>query len=511
MIEIPGLADARKFKTMVHEYANGQSYRYEAMQAFEAKDEKSEKTYLNYLIANIISSMSYRRVGKNIASLKELQALPPYFGYHIKKKEQDRFGRLLSLVAPIMNDEEVAVHIPEDVYNTAYIIQGIAEMIKYTELVNSSVDMINYGIERISNGVKWQEVFEELIIANSEPDGLAKLNKSKGDNMAKSNNESTQVQAPVLTNKVSISKIMEEKGPSVTLGGKTVSVASIKRMLEEWKWEGEEGITSDELYAPLAEYVKKVSPVYIPVTPTDPIGLFRKQLGLVIYNEKNVPNKTTLHDYEEIGFLSIPASLTKEEIEVLNMFVERTSGIETDDNVLGNVIRTLAACYTMSDFTVDPIMWLLASLSLTSIEKIREHLNLLFAKELALVENHIKDCSLSSTCEESAQELTEAVCDSMNKTIVVDVNELKEEIKKEIEGSMKTVIEEKTVTTTVTEDEKEETSKKDDSIFTLENAAYAVGGAAVVGAVGFGAYWAYNKFFGGDSDNDIELSEFSAF
>ena len=510
-LEIPGLDDSRRFKTMVHEYANGQSYRYEAMQAFEAKDEKSEKTYLNYLIANIISSMSYRRVGKNIASLKELQALPPYFGYHIKKKEQDRFGRLLSLVAPIMNDEEVAVHVPEDVYNTAYIIQGIAEMIKYTELVNSSVDMIDYGIERISNGVKWQEVFEELIIANSEPDGLAKLNKSKGDNMAKSNNESTQVQAPVLTNKVSISKIMEEKGPSVTLGGKTVSVASIKRMLEEWKWEGEEGITSDELYAPLAEYVKKVSPVYIPVTPTDPIGLFRKQLGLVIYNEKNVPNKTTLHDYEEIGFLSIPASLTKEEIEVLNMFVERTSGIETDDNVLGNVIRTLAACYTMSDFTVDPIMWMLAALSLNNIEKIREHLNLLFAKELAIVENHIKDCSLSSTCEESAQELTEAVSNSINKVIVVDVNELKDEIKKEIEGSMKTVIEEKTVTTTVTEDEKEETSKKDDSIFTLENAAYAVGGAAVVGAVGFGAYWAYNKFFGGDSDNDIELSEFSAF
>lgn len=510
-LEIPGLDDSRRFKTMVHEYANGQSYRYEAMQAFEAKDEKSEKTYLNYLMANIISSMSYRRVGKNIASLKELQALPPYFGYHIKKKEQDRFGRLLSLVAPIMNDEEVAVHVPEDVYNTAYIIQGIAEMIKYTELVNSSVDMINYGIERIAEGNNWQEVFEELIIANSEPDGLAKLNKSKGDNMAKSNNESTQVQAPVLTNKVSISKIMEEKGPSVTLGGKTVSVASIKRMLEEWKWEGEEGITSDELYAPLAEYVKKVSPVYIPVTPTDPIGLFRKQLGLVIYNEKNVPNKTTLHDYEEIRFLSIPASLTKEEIEVLNMFVERTSGIETDDNVLGNVIRTLAACYTMSDFTVDPIMWMLAALSLNNIEKIREHLNLLFAKELAIVENHIKDCSLSSTCEESAQELTEAVSNSINKAIVVDVNELKDEIKKEIEGSMKTVIEEKTVTTTVTEDEKEETSKKDDSIFTLENAAYAVGGAAVVGAVGFGAYWAYNKFFGGDSDNDIELSEFSAF
>ena len=77
---------------------------------------------------------------------------------------------------------------------------------------------------------------------------------------------------------------------------------------------------------------------------------------------------------------------------------------------------------------------------------------------------------------------------------------------------MKTVIEEKVTTTTVTEDSKEKTSNKtDDSIFTLENAAYAVGGAAVVGAVGFGAYWAYNKFFGGDSDNDIELSEFSAF
>lgn len=510
-LEIPGLEDARKFANMVHTYAGEQSYRYEAIQEFEAKDEKSERAYLNYLIANIISSMSYRRAGKNIATLKELQTLPPYFGYHIKKKEQDRFGRLLNLVAPILNDEECAVNVPEDVYNTAYIIQGIAEMIKYTELVNSTVDMINYGIERISNGVNWQEVFEELIIANSEPDGLAKLIKSKGDNMAKSNNESTQVQAPVLSNKVSINKILEEKGPSVSLGERTVSVASIKRMLEEWKWEGKEGITSDELYAPLAEYITKVTPVYIPVTPTDPIGLFRKQLGIVIYNEQNVPNKTTLRDYEDIGFLSVPSSLTKEEIEVINMFIERTSGVETDDNILGNVIRTLAACYCMSDFTVDPIMWLLAALTLNNIEKIREHLNLLFAKELAIVENHIKDCSLSGTCEESAQELTEAVCDSMNKTIVVDVNELKDEIKKEIEGSnMKTVIEEKVTTTTVTEDDESTDSKKEDSIFTIENAAYAIGGAAVVGAVGFGAYWAYNKFFGGDND-DIELSEFSAF
>lgn len=502
-LEIPGLDDSRRFKTMVHEYANGQSYSYEAMQAFEAKDEKSEKTYLNYLIANIISSMSYRRVGKNIASLKELQALPPYFGYHIKKKEQDRFGRLLSLVAPIMNDEEVAVHVPEDVYNTAYIIQGIAEMIKYTELVNSSVDMINYGIERIANGNKWQEVFEELIIANSEPDGLAKLNKSKGDNMAKSKNENAevQVQAP---KKVSISKILEDKGPSVALGERSVSVASIKRMMDEWTWEGEENITSDELYEPLTEYVTKVTPVYIPVTPTDPIGLFRKQLGLVIYNEQNIPNKKTLRDYEDMGFLSIPNTLTKEEIEVLNMFVERTSGVETADNKLGNIIRTLAACYVMSDFTVDPIMWLLASLSLNNIEKIREHLALLFAKELALVENNIKDCSLSSTCEESAAAKVEALKEAATKELKT-IKELKE-------NDVKRVIEEKTVTTTVTEGSGETaSSKSDDSVFTLENALYTVGGVAVAGAVGYGAYLVYNKFFGGDSDNDIELSEFSAF
>lgn len=510
-LEIPGLDDSRRFKTMVHEYANGQSYRYEAIQAFEAKDEKSEKTYLNYLIANIISSMSYRRVGKNIASLKELQALPPYFGYHIKKKEQDRFGRLLSLVAPIMNDEEVAVHVPEDVYNTAYIIQGIAEMVKYTELVNSSVDMINYGIERIANGGNWQEVFEELIIANSEPDGLAKLKQYKGDKMAKNKSENTDIVTP--SKKVSISKILEDKGPSVSLGERAVSVASIKRMMDEWTWEGKEDITSDELYEPLTEFITKVTPVYIPVTPTDPIGLFRKQLGLVIYNEQNIPNKKTLRDYEDIGLLSIPSTLTKEEIEVLNMFVERTSGVETADNKLGNVIRTLAACYVMSDFTIDPIMWLLASLSLNNIEKIREHLNLLFAKELALVENHIKDCSLSGTCEESAQELVEAVKDSVSNVNVKSVNELKEEITKEIKGeNMKTVIEEKVTTTTVTDGEGENTeNKKEKSISKLEIAAYAVGGIVAAGAVGYGIGWAYNKYFGGDSDNDIELSEFSAF
>ena len=511
-LEIPGLDDSRRFKTMVHEYANSQSYRYEAMQAFEAKDEKSEKTYLNYLIANIISSMSYRRVGKNIASLKELQALPPYFGYHIKKKEQDRFGRLLSLVAPIMNDEEVAVHVPEDVYNTAYIIQGIAEMIKYTELVNSSVDMINYGIERIAEGNNWQEVFEELIIANSEPDGLAKLNKSKGDNMAKNKNENAEVQVQA-SKKVSISKILEDKGPSVALGERSVSVASIKRMMDEWTWEGEEDITSDELYEPLTAYVTKVTPVYIPVTPTDPIGLFRKQLGLVIYNEQNIPNKKTLRDYEDMGFLSIPNTLTKEEIEVLNMFVERTSGVETADNKLGNIIRTLAACYVMSDFTVDPIMWLLASLSLNNIEKIREHLALLFAKELALIENNIKDCSLSGACEESAQELVKAVKDSVSNVNVKSVNEVKEEITKEIKGeNMKTVVEEKTVTTTVTEDGSENTeNKKDKSVSKLEIAAYAAGGIIAAGAVGYGIGWAYNKYFGGNDSDNIELSEFSAF
>lgn len=501
-LEIPGLDDSRRFKTMVHEYANGQSYRYEAMQAFEAKDEKSEKTYLNYLTANIISSMSYRRVGKNIASLKELQALPPYFGYHIKKKEQDRFGRLLSLVAPIMNDEEVAVHVPEDVYNTAYIIQGIAEMIKYTELVNSSVDMINYGIERIANGGNWQEVFEELIIANSEPDGLAKLNKSKskGDNMAKSKNEVKAVKA---TSKFPLGEVLTAKPSSINIGGKAITVASIKKLMEEWAWE-DKIEKEDVFYAPLSEMFVKITPVFVPVEPKDSIGIFRKQLGLILYNESDVPGKTSLQSYEDSGLISVPSTLTDQEREVIDLFIERTSGVESDDNILGNVIRTLGACYTMSDLSIDPITWHLAALSITNEIKLREHLEVIFAKEIALVENNIKDCSLSSTCEESAAAKVEALKEAATKELKT-IKELKE-------NDVKRVIEEKTVTTTVTEGSGETaSSKSDDSVFTLENALYTVGGIAVVGAVGYGAYLAYNKFFGGDSDNDIELSEFSAF
>lgn len=499
-LEIPGLDDSRRFKTMVHEYANGQSYHYEAMQAFEAKDEKSEKTYLNYLIANIISSMSYRRVGKNIASLKELQALPPYFGYHIKKKEQDRFGRLLSLVAPIMNDEEVAVHVPEDVYNTAYIIQGIAEMIKYTELVNSSVDMINYGIERIAEGNNWQEVFEELIIANSEPDGLAKLNKSKGDNMAKSKNEVKAVKA---ISKFPLGEVLTAKPSSISIDGKAITIASIKKLMEEWTWEDEIGEEND-FYIPLSEMFAKITPVFIPVEPKDSIGIFRKQLGLILYNESDVPGKTTLKSYEDAGLVDVPSTLTDQEREVIDLFIERTSGVESDDNILGNVIRTLGACYTMSDLSIDPITWHLAALSITNEFKLREHLEVIFAKEIALVENNIKDCSLSSTCEESAAAKVDALKEAATKELKT-IKELKE-------NDVKRVIEEKTVTTTVTEGSGETaSSKSDDSVFTLENALYTVGGVAVAGAVGYGVYWAYNKFFGGDSDNDIELSEFSAF
>lgn len=499
-LEIPGLADARKFKAMVHEYANEQSYRYEAIQDFEVNTEAEKRQYLNYLMANIISSMSYRRAGKNIASLKELQTLPPYFGYHIKKKEQDKFGRLLNLVTPIMNDEEVAVRIPEDIYNTAYIIQGIAEMIKYTELVNSSVDMINYGIERISNGVKWQEVFEELIVANSEPDGLAKLNKSKGDNMAKSKNN---VEAVKATSKFPLGEVLAAKPSSINIGGKAITVASIKKLMEEWTWEDKIGEEND-FYTPLSEMFAKITPVFIPVEPKDSIGIFRKQLGLILYNESDVPGKTSLQSYEDAGLINVPSTLTDQEREVIDLFIERTSGVESDDNILGNVIRTLGACYTMSDLSIDPITWHLAALSITNEFKLREHLEVIFAKEIALVENNIKDCSLSSTCEESATEKVEALKEAATKELKT-IKELKGE-------NMKTVIEEKVTTTTVTEDSKEKTSNKtDDSIFTLENAAYAVGGAAVVGAVGFGAYWAYNKFFGGDSDSDIELSEFSAF
>lgn len=501
-LEILGLDDSRRFKTMVHEYANRQSYRYEAMQAFEAKDEKSEKTYLNYLIANIISSMSYRRVGKNIASLKELQALPPYFGYHIKKKEQDRFGRLLSLVAPIMNDEEVAVHVPEDVYNTAYIIQGIAEMVKYTELVNSSVDMINYGIERIAEGNNWQEVFEELIIANSEPDGLAKLtkSKSKGDNMAKSKNEVKAVKA---TSKFPLGEVLTAKPSSVNIGGKAITVASIKKLMEEWTWEDKIGEEND-FYTPLSEMFAKITPVFIPVEPKDSIGIFRKQLGLILYNESDVPGKTSLQSYEDVGLINVPSTLTDQEREVIDLFIERTSGVESDDNILGNVIRTLGACYTMSDLSIDPITWHLAALSITNEFKLREHLEVIFAKEIALIENNIKDCSLSRTCEESAAAKVEALKEAATKELKT-IKELKE-------NDVKRVIEEKTVTTTVTEGSGETaSSKSDDSVFTLENALYTVGGIAVAGAVGYGAYLAYNKFFGGDSDNDIELSEFSAF
>lgn len=498
-LEIPGLDDSRRFKTMVHEYANEQSYRYEAIQDFEVNTEAEKRQYLNYLMANIISSMSYRRAGKNIASLKELQALPPYFGYHIKKKEQDKFGRLLNLVAPIMNDEEVAVHIPEDVYNTAYIIQGIAEMIKYTELVNSSVVMINYGIERISNGVKWQEVFEELIVANSEPDGLDKLNKSKGDNMAKSKNDVKAVKA---TSKFPLGEALTAKPSSINIDGKAITVASIKKLMDEWAWE-DEIVEESDFYTPLSEMFAKITPVFVPVEPKDSIGIFRKQLGLILYNESDVPGKTSLQSYEDAGLINVPSTLTDQEREIIDLFIERTSGVESDDNILGNVIRTLGACYTMSDLSIDPITWHLAALSITNEFKLREHLDLIFAKEIALVENNIKDCSISSTCEESATEKVEALKEAATKELKT-IKELKE-------NDMKTVIEEKVTTTTVTEGESEKTSKKEDSIFTLENAAYAVGGAAVIGAVGYGAYWAYNKFFGGDSDNDIELSEFSAF
>lgn len=501
-LEIPGLDDSRRFKRMVHEYANEQSYRYEAMHDFEVNTEAQERQYLNYLIANIISSMSYRRVGKNIASLKELQALPPYFGYHIKKKEQDRFGRLLSLVAPIMNDEEVAVHVPEDVYNTAYIIQGIAEMVKYTELVNSSVDMINYGIERIAEGNNWQEVFEELIIANSEPDGLAKLNKSKskGDNMAKSKNEVKAVKA---TSKFPLGEVLTAKPSSINIGGKAITVASIKKLMEEWAWE-DKIEEEDDFYAPLPEMFVKITPVFVPVEPKDSIGIFRKQLGLILYNESDVPRKTSLQSYEDSGLISVPSTLTDQEREVIDLFIERTSGVESDDNILGNVIRTLGACYTMSDLSIDPITWHLAALSITNEFKLREHLEVIFAKEIALIENNIKDCSLSRTCEESAAAKVEALKEAATKELKT-IKELKE-------NDVKRVIEEKTVTTTVTEGSGETvSSKSDDSVFTLENALYTVGGVAVAGAVGFGAYWAYNKFFGDNGDSDIELSEFSAF
>lgn len=500
-LEIPGLADARKFVTMVHEYANAQSYRYDVIHDFEVKTVDDEIMYINYLIAKIVSSMSYRRAGKNISDLKELQALPPYFDKHVKKKEQARFNSLLSLVTPIMNDEEVAVHVPEDVYNTAYIIQGIAEMIKYTELVNSSVDMINYGVERIAEGNNWQEVFEELIVANSEPDGLAKLtkSKSKGDNMAKSKNEVKAVKA---TSKFPLGEVLTAKPSSVNIGGKAITVASIKKLMEDWAWEDKIGEEND-FYTPLSEMFAKITPVFIPVEPKDSIGIFRKQLGLILYNESDVPGKTSLQSYEDAGLINVPSTLTDQEREVIDLFIERTSGVESDDNILGNVIRTLGACYTMSDLSIDPITWHLAALSITNEVKLREHLDLIFAKEIALVENNIKDCSLSGTCEESATEKVEALKEAATKELKT-IKELKE-------NDMKTVIEEKVTTTTVTEGESEKTSKKEDSIFTLENAAYAVGGVAVVGAVGYGAYWAYNKFFGGDSDNDIELSEFSAF
>ena len=137
----------------------------------------------------------------------------------------------------------------------------------------------------------------------------------------------------------------------------------------------------------------------------------------------------------------------------------------------------------------------------------------MFAKELALIENNIKDCSLSGACEESAQELVKAVKDSVSNVNVKSVNEVKEEITKEIKGeNMKTVVEEKVTTTTVTEGESENTeNKKDKSVSKLEIAAYAAGGILTAGAVGYGIGWAYNRYFGGDSDNDIELSEFSAF
>lgn len=278
---------------------------------------------------------------------------------------------------------------------------------------------------------------------------------------------------------------------SLTIGGVTLTPSRVREKLDEFKFE--DGVTNDELYGALMAILKPVGHIDLGVDYNTPENRFKLAFGNLLFNEVNQTTFKSLEEYEEAykdkPVIVVPDSVSAAERAILNTFLERTLGESTEDNKVGVLLRCLAMAYTYTDYRFKTILYYLSVLQIHTLAGFKAHVRNIAGKAYLALEKEKENAYQNTVTDEK---LDEVFADPKREAEINKIKAVMEEpvspmpLDKAIPALSKG------------------SSSSSGSFSDVVDVAI---GAAVIGAVGFGAYKLYDHFFGSGSagDGDVEL------
>lgn len=278
---------------------------------------------------------------------------------------------------------------------------------------------------------------------------------------------------------------------SLTIGGVTLTPSRVREKLDEFKFE--DGVTNDELYGALMAILKPVGHIDLGVDYNTPENRFKLAFGNLLFNEVNQTTFKSLEEYEEAykdkPVIVVPDSVSAAERAILNTFLERTLGESTEDNKVGVLLRCLAMAYTYTDYRFKTILYYLSVLQIHTLAGFKAHIRNIAGRAYLALEKEKENAYQNAVTDEK---LDEVFSDPKRE---VEINKIREAM----EEPVSPMPFDKAIPAL--------SRSSGSSSGTFSDVVDVAIGAAVIGAVGFGAYKLYDHFFGSGSasDGDVEL------
>ena len=296
--------------------------------------------------------------------------------------------------------------------------------------------------------------------------------------------EETKVEEPKVSTE-------EPDEPSLTIGDVVLTPSKVRAKLDEFKFEG--NVTNDELFGALMAILQPVSHIDLGVDYNTPENKFKWAYGNLLFNEVNQTTFKSLEEYEEAykdkPVIIVPDNVSLGERAILNTLLERTLGEPTEDNKVGALLRCLAMAYTYTDYTFDIIPYFLSVLKLNTLNAFKKHMRNIAGMAYMLLEKEKENAYVNSA---AGDELSEVFSDPKREAEIAKI---------------KAVMEEPIAPMPLNKAIPALSSGGSNSSGSFSDVVDVAIGAAVVGAVGYGAYKIYDHFFGSGSasDGDVEL------
>ena len=283
----------------------------------------------------------------------------------------------------------------------------------------------------------------------------------------------------------------EQAEPSLTIGDVTLTPSKVRAKLDEFKFEG--NVTNDELFGALMAILKPVDQIDLGVNYNTPENRFKWAFGNLLFNEVNQTSFKSLEEYEEAykdnPVIVVPDSITLGERAILNTLLERTLGEPSEDNKVGVMLRCLAMAYTYTDYSFDMVPYFLSVLKLNTLNAFKKHMRNIAGMAYMILEKEKENAYMNSVTDD---ELNKVFSDSKREAEIAKI---------------KAAMEEPVAPMSLDKAIPALSSGGGSSSGSFSDVVDVAIGAAVIGAVGFGAYKLYDHFFGSGSasDGDVEL------